>query len=159
MRSVGIREGVIAVAIVAGVMGCGSGSSAPIGRHLQASTNQPTGTPHPDRQPTRSFSPTQALVSQARWVHYPEGWRLEVTPSIYGRNHSPEAVRETLAEALQLAPPPLHLTHTMRRSLYNQLACHADFAPRKPLWDLESWRPNVGYYRTVEALCNPGGGF
>jgi hypothetical protein len=109
--------------------------------------------------PSPKFTPSRSLVSAVHWVHYPEGWRIEVIPSIYGRNHSPEAVGQTLAEALQLEPVPLHLTHSMRRSLYNQLRCHADFAPRKAQWDLESWRPNVGYYRTIEALCNPGGGF
>jgi hypothetical protein len=80
-------------------------------------------------------------------------------PSIYGRNYAPEAVKTALAEALRAArPTPLKLTPTIRGSLYNQLRCHADFAPRKPLWDLEAWRPDIGYYRTVAALCNPGGG-
>ncbi len=80
-------------------------------------------------------------------------------PSIYGRNYAPEAPATALAEALAAArPTPLHLTAVMRHSLLNQLRCHADFAPRKPLWDLEAWRPDVGYFRTVAAYCNPGGG-
>lgn len=80
-------------------------------------------------------------------------------PSIYGRNHAPQAPAATLREALHLAGPrPLKLTFHIHHSLLNQLRCHADFAPRKPLWDLETWRPDVGFYQVVEALCNPGGG-
>jgi Protein of unknown function (DUF2599) len=43
----------------------------------------------------------------------------------------------------------------MRHSLRNQLRCHAVFVPDKPTWDLESWRPDVGYAKTVLAECNP----
>jgi hypothetical protein len=100
-----------------------------------------------------------ALISRAYWVHETEGWRIRVMPSIYGRNYAPDAPAQALAEAITLAAPtPLRLTRSVHRSLLNQLRCHADFAPRKPLWDLEAWRPDVGYFTTVEALCNPGGG-
>jgi hypothetical protein len=43
----------------------------------------------------------------------------------------------------------------MHKSLYNQLRCHTVFAPDKATWDLESFRPNVGYEQTVAAYCNP----
>ena len=38
---------------------------------------------------------------------------------------------------------------------YDQLKCHYDFAPFKVPWNLDSWRPNVGYPATVAAGCNP----
>jgi hypothetical protein len=96
------------------------------------------------------------LVTTAHWVHEPEGYRLRVRPSIAGRNHAWQAVPTTLAEALTAArPTPVRLTESVRLSLSEQLRCHAVFAPRKPLWDLEAWRPDVGYLETVRARCNP----
>jgi hypothetical protein len=41
-------------------------------------------------------------------------------------------------------------------SMYNQYFCHADWAgPFKTPWNLEPWRPNVGYAKTVAKGCNP----
>ncbi|WP_186321521.1 DUF2599 domain-containing protein [Bacillus sp. FJAT-22090] len=40
-------------------------------------------------------------------------------------------------------------------SLENQFACHYDFAKKKDSWNLEPYRPNVGYFATVLAACNP----
>jgi hypothetical protein len=37
----------------------------------------------------------------------------------------------------------------------DQLVCHAANAPYKTPWNLDSWRPNVGYNLTVLAGCNP----
>jgi hypothetical protein len=39
--------------------------------------------------------------------------------------------------------------------MYNQLACHALGAPDKATWNLEPWRPDVGFLATVTAACNP----
>lgn len=41
------------------------------------------------------------------------------------------------------------------KKFYNQLLCHRDFAPFKTPWNLDSWRPNVSYWDTVAAACNP----
>jgi hypothetical protein len=49
----------------------------------------------------------------------------------------------------------LSISHDVRASLANQLRCHATFASNKPVWDLEAWRPNVGYADTVLHACNP----
>jgi hypothetical protein len=40
-------------------------------------------------------------------------------------------------------------------SMFNQYRCHVDIAPLKDRWNLEEFRPNVGYIRTLAALCNP----
>ena len=41
-------------------------------------------------------------------------------------------------------------------SMYNQYFCHTDWAGGfKAPWNLEPARPNVGYLKTVNALCNP----
>jgi Protein of unknown function (DUF2599) len=38
----------------------------------------------------------------------------------------------------------------------DQLLCHAfNVGPLKSPWNLDSWRPDVGYPATVLALCNP----
>lgn len=37
----------------------------------------------------------------------------------------------------------------------DQFHCHNDFASAKRPWNLEPWRPDVGYLATVAAGCNP----
>ncbi|WP_144512791.1 DUF2599 domain-containing protein [Bacillus sp. FJAT-22090] len=39
--------------------------------------------------------------------------------------------------------------------MQNQFDCHFDFAKKKDLWNLEPDRPNVDYFSTVLASCNP----
>lgn len=116
-----------------------------------AACGGPSSPTRPSSQHT--FAP---LVSSARWVHEPEGYRLRVRPSIAGRNHAWQAVGQALSQALGAArPTPVRLSGAVRSSLREQLRCHAVFAPRKPTWDLEAWRPDVGYAATVRARCNP----
>lgn len=40
-------------------------------------------------------------------------------------------------------------------TLNNQFSCHFWFANMKDRWNIEHWRPNVGYWPTVWAGCNP----
>ncbi|MCX7537857.1 DUF2599 domain-containing protein [Corynebacterium sp. P5875] len=47
------------------------------------------------------------------------------------------------------------LGHLHTNSMKNQLSCHVSNAPGKDPWNLESWRPDVGYSATVQAACNP----
>lgn len=37
----------------------------------------------------------------------------------------------------------------------DQYWCHTTFARSKDNWNLEPWRPDVGYLATVLAQCNP----
>jgi hypothetical protein len=46
-------------------------------------------------------------------------------------------------------------SHYEGQKYYDQIRCHWDFAPYKNPWNIDSWRPNVGYAATVAALCNP----
>jgi Protein of unknown function (DUF2599) len=99
---------------------------------------------------------TQPLIVAAHWQPTSQGYRLHVSPSRYGRNHAIDSPPLALAEAIRAAQPtPFHISPTIRHALTDQLRCHAEFAPTKAQWDLESWRPDVGYLATVEALCNP----
>jgi hypothetical protein len=112
-------------------------------------------TPRPTATPTVT-EPPRSLVATARWFREARGFQLRVRPSLAGRRSADQAPARALAEALTAArPTPLTVTPSVRRSLTNQLRCHADFAPRKPTWDLETWRPDVGYVQTVLDLCNP----
>ena len=43
----------------------------------------------------------------------------------------------------------------------DQLICHQQIVaikdPGKATWNIDEWRPDVGYLQTVNASCNPGG--
>lgn len=39
--------------------------------------------------------------------------------------------------------------------LLDQYNCHFHYAKRKDYWNLEHWRPNVGYWSTASKACNP----
>lgn len=98
-----------------------------------------------------------SYISGATWTHPPEGYRIVVDPSLFGRNHALDNPPRALAEALKAASPtPFTMTRKIRDSLTKQLRCHAEFAATKPRWDLEQWRPDVSYDDFVFALCNPG---
>ena len=98
----------------------------------------------------------QALIAKATWTVNSEGRQLQVVPTRAGRTDffdgaDARAWSEVLAKAPAAGSPGMH----------DQFLCHWNFArvvePDKPSWNLEPWRPAVGYAKTVDALCNPGG--
>jgi len=114
------------------------------------------GTTAPGSRPAKRTERQPALVDHARWQTTSQGYRLIVTPTGYGRLHARGRPGRALDQAMADArPTPLHIGATVRRSLRDQLLCHADFAVLKPTWNLETWRPDVGLARTIAALCNP----
>lgn len=141
---------VAALAAVAVTAGCHdtAGPDASSMPHGAATAHRDPTTPEPAR--------SHRLITTAVWLHAPEGYRLAVQPTHYGRLHAAGQVSGALTQALRRASPaPLRVSKAIRGSLDNQLRCHAVFAALKPRWDLETWRPNVGYAATVAALCNP----
>jgi hypothetical protein len=101
-------------------------------------------------------APPHRLVSHANWTHPAAGHRLHVTPTAAGRDHASRRPSKALRQAFHSAGTvPFTMTTSIRDSLLNQLKCHAVFASAKPHWNLEAWRPDVGYAGTVEAFCNP----
>lgn len=91
------------------------------------------------------------LVASQRWVVVGGRRTLEVTPRAWLRSWTGlvgarAAWLEVAAEQPDAARP----------GMWEQLRCHAQFAPAKSVWHLEPWRPAVGYAATVAALCNPG---
>jgi len=98
----------------------------------------------------------QALIATATWTTNSKGRQLQVVPTRAGRTDlfaraSDRAWGEVMAKAPDAGSPGMH----------DQFRCHWDFArvvqPNKPSWNLEPWRPALGYAKTVSALCNPGG--
>lgn len=108
------------------------------------------------RAPVGAPKPTSPLIRKAVWSHPSEGYRLHVTPSAAGRRQAAQEPQRALRQALARSRPyPVPVRGQVLGSLLNQLKCHAEFAATKPRWNLEAWRPDVGYARTVAALCNP----
>jgi uncharacterized protein DUF2599 len=48
-----------------------------------------------------------------------------------------------------------HLIPHNRGGLYDQFACHHQFAQGNPVWHLEDWRQDGSYPWTVWWECNP----
>lgn len=96
------------------------------------------------------------LVDHLSWTTNEDGPRLQVFPTEAGRYTKAPGTDE-LAWREILARDPGADTPGMR----DQFVCHWVWArmvqPDKPSWNLEPWRPDVGYQATVQANCNPGG--
>lgn len=97
-----------------------------------------------------------ALIDHVTWTTNSAGRQLRVYPTTAGRQDTFPAARDRAWHEV-VADAPTADTPGMRDQFY----CHWDWArlvaPDKPSWDLEPWRPDVGYQATVAALCNPGG--
>ncbi|MEO9221801.1 MAG: DUF2599 domain-containing protein [Mycobacteriaceae bacterium] len=91
-----------------------------------------------------------------QWTTNSKGRALHVYPSDAGRTANGAPARATAWQEVVRAS-----SQADTPSLHDQFNCHWDFAriidPHKSSWDLEAWRPNVGYPAVVAAQCNPGG--
>lgn len=124
-----------------------SGSAAPI---APAPTVSPIGVP------TIDPFPDQALIDRTEWTDDLDGRRLHIYPTQAGRTDKfPAALARAWQEVLTDAPD------ADTPGMYDQFRCHWEWArvvaPDKPSWNIEPWRPAVGYDATVAAMCNPGG--
>ena len=85
----------------------------------------------------------------------PQGERVHVHHK-GGRNYPNNAAttdklhNEMWDEYKRKTPAHLH-----GQNMHDQLSCHVSNAGFKDPWNLESWRPDVGYNKTVLARCNP----
>ncbi|NEW37922.1 DUF2599 domain-containing protein [Nocardia cyriacigeorgica] len=98
----------------------------------------------------------QPLIDHVVWTENIDGPRLLVHPTVAGRKTTypgsdERAWQEVLTQSPEAGSPGMR----------DQFICHWDWArivaPDKPSWNLEPWRPDVGYLAVVEARCNPGG--
>ncbi|MFE3187458.1 DUF2599 domain-containing protein [Nocardia sp. NPDC059240] len=124
-----------------------TGSSAPIAPAPTAPVaGVPTADPYPD----------QSLIDHTEWTDDIDGRRLHIYPTAAGRTDKfPAALGRAWQEVLTAAPD------ADTPGMYDQFRCHWEWArvvaPDKPSWNIEPWRPAVGYDATVAAMCNPGG--
>lgn len=131
----------------------------PVQARTAATPTMPASTPAPIADPTPLTPDPYAdvpLIDSTEWTDAVDGRRLLVYPTTAGRADTyPTAGDRAWQEVLGLSPDAD--TPGMR----DQFLCHWEWArvvaPKKPSWNLEPWRPAVGYQETVNALCNPGG--
>lgn len=96
------------------------------------------------------------LIDHLEWTENADGARLLVHPTRAGRDTTfPGADLRAWREVVRADPA------ADTPGMWDQFRCHWDWArliaPEKPSWNLEPWRPPVGYDATVDAACNPGG--
>lgn len=101
------------------------------------------------------------LISSASWSYHAEGWTLMVAPTGWARaNAGGYAVGAAGWNELYSKYKNRGLNRNLD-GMRDQFICHQQIvalrAPRKPTWNLDEWRPNVGYLQTVNSQCNPGG--
>lgn len=89
-------------------------------------------------------------ISRVQWIRRSQGRTLSVYPTKFGRVTIFAARGSAWKEVKDKA------NSSLNHSMYLQFVCHADWAPPwRASWNLDTWRPDVGYWRTVRAQCNP----
>jgi hypothetical protein len=100
-----------------------------------------------------------SYIDEGKWVYrysdeYPYNeWMLSLTPSQCGRYIDPTETAYMFYEIVKKFGQNEHWSNN--RGMINQLTCHLYAAREKPEWNLEPWRPYVGYDKTLAAGCNP----
>ncbi|WP_165368025.1 DUF2599 domain-containing protein [Phytoactinopolyspora endophytica] len=93
-------------------------------------------------------------IDEVGWIPDQNGQRLAVYPTDHGRYEAPASEwPDAWDEVVRMEPDADH------PHMRDQFRCHVEFARiaevDKPSWNLELWRPDVGYLATVLASCNP----
>ena len=105
-----------------------------------------------------------SLIKSASWsYHSGYGWTLAVTPTSWARANAGSYLvgeydwSELLSKYKSVGRGIKYNLTGMR----DQLICHqqvvAVYSPTKATWNIDEWRPSVGYAQTVNSRCNPGG--
>lgn len=97
------------------------------------------------------------LIDHATWVWLTgnPGWTFEVTPTTWARvNGGGYLVGVAGWDELYDKYKNRGLD-TNLGSMRNQFICHQQLAFYKSTYNLDEWRPDVGYAATVAAECNP----
>jgi hypothetical protein len=98
------------------------------------------------------------LIDHATWYyHSGYGWTFQVSPTTWGRvNSGAYAIGAFAWDELYTKYRDRGL-NTNLNGMRDQLICHWQFAFYKSTYNLDEWRPDVGYPQTVNSSCNPGG--
>ncbi|MGW5381919.1 DUF2599 domain-containing protein [Nocardia sp. NPDC003963] len=146
----------VALSIVAtGCSDSGNSSDVPPATTITATTiTAAATTPHPI--PTVDPYAGQPLIDHVEWTETTDGPRLLVHPTRAGRDTTFPGSDLRAWQEIRIADPDADTP-----GMWDQFRCHWEWArliaPDKPSWNLEPWRPSVGYDATVDAACNPGG--
>jgi hypothetical protein len=102
------------------------------------------------------------LISSAAWTYNSGyGWTLKVSPTGWARANAGSYLVGTYDWNELYDKYKNRGLNTNLSGMRDQLICHqqivAVVSPTKATWNLDEWRPNVGYLQTVNASCNPGG--
>ncbi|MFF3228490.1 DUF2599 domain-containing protein [Nocardia suismassiliense] len=131
-------------------------TSAPLPSRTVTAAPMATGTSRTSTTPTVDPYAGMPLIDHVAWTETVDGSRLRVYPTTAGRQTTfpgtdERAWQEVLTESPDADTPGMR----------DQFICHWIWArlvePNKTSWNLEPWRPAVGYQATVDARCNPGG--
>lgn len=110
----------------------------------------PTTTPGPGPLEVR-IEVGHALIDDAHWTEVAGRRGLAVTPSAWQRRWpNPQVAAAAWREVVRAEP------EADTPGMADQYTCHAVFAPTKDVFNLEPWRPDVGYLATLASACNPG---
>ena len=118
---------------------------------------------HVDPQPTHTYpiiaDPWLGQTMISSIARHPEkgGYRYKVNPTAFGRN-APAAARDAGWKEVRSKALAKGWSGFDRNNIKDQYLCHFDarlVTAFRSTWNLESWRPNVGYWATVRAGCNP----
>lgn len=122
---------------------------------LMWSINSPlyaqTAIPPPDSY-TLTVERCVKYVESAQWVYRDYQWSFFITPTPCARRTPPEGTVFLWDELTRDYSNSRYWENT--HGLRHQLICHLAIARDKPQWNLEPWRPDVGYAKTLEASCN-----
>ncbi|WP_328394941.1 DUF2599 domain-containing protein [Nocardia sp. NBC_00416] len=156
--------GALLIATVVAITGCGSpdpgsrSDSPPIATTTPVTTSPATGSRTVTHPATSTVDPFagQSLIDHVEWTGNADGPRLMVHPTRAGRDTTFPGSDLRAWQEIRAADPSADTP-----GMWDQFRCHWEWArliaPDKPTWNLEPWRPSVGYDATVDAACNPGG--
>jgi hypothetical protein len=150
-----LRAVLLLLTVTLALVGCSSRTVVHPSPTASSSSRAPVAkTPGPSESPTAPAS--VAFIAHVHWTVTARGRQLQVVPTPAGRTDaSISALQRAWAQVLADAPT------ANTPGMYDQFRCHWQFAriadPNKASWNLEPWRPAVGYAATVAAQCNPGG--
>ncbi len=102
------------------------------------------------------------LIDHATWVYHSGfGWTFEVTPTWWARANAGGYFIGVADWDELYGRYKNRGLNTNLNGMRDQLICHQQVVairdPGKPTWNIDEWRPDVGYLQTVNASCNPGG--
>jgi len=105
-----------------------------------------------------------SYIQSGSWVYEYNEWSLQLVPTSCGRHIAEDETPAMFYEIVkkfgdpEVFGKPADASRDRWRNvrgMIDQLTCHLTISRNKPTWNLEPYRPWVGYEATVKADCNP----